>query len=79
MEILVVGSGCEKCGKLYEQTLEAVKELQLDADVRKVEDLVEIVKLGVMSVPALLVDGKVLAAGQPLSQKRVVQLLGQYR
>lgn len=75
MEILVVGSGCEKCGKVYEETLAAVKELNLTADVRKVEDLVEIVKLGVMSVPALLVDGKVLAAGQTLNKKRIMQLL----
>ncbi len=75
MEILIVGSGCEKCGKTYQAALEAVKELNLTADVRKVEDLVEIVRLGVMSVPALIVDGKVLAAGQTLSKKRVMQLL----
>lgn len=75
MEILVVGSGCEKCGKTYQAVLEAVEELNLTADVRKVEDLVEIVRLGVMSVPALIVDGKVLAAGRTLSKKHVMQLL----
>lgn len=79
MEILVVGSGCEKCGKVYNETLEAVRELNLTANVRKVEDLVEIVKLGVMSAPALIVDGKLLAAGQPLSKKRVIQLLEKNR
>lgn len=39
MEILVVGAGCASCDKVYADTREAVKELGLAAEVRKVEDL----------------------------------------
>lgn len=75
MEIKVIGAGCPDCGALYDHTLEAVKRLGLDAKVEKVDDLVEMVKLGVMQVPALMVDGKVVAAGQVLSVDKVCKLL----
>ena len=50
MKIQVIGAGCETCDKLYEHVREAVAETGCDAEVEKVEDLLEIVKLGVMSV-----------------------------
>ena len=75
MEILVIGGGCPDCDKLYHETLAAVAELGLDAQVGKVEDLVEMVKLGIMSVPALMVDGKVVSAGRALSRDKVKKLL----
>ena len=75
MEILVVGAGCASCDKVYEDTREAVKELGLAAEVRKVEDLVEMVQMGIMTVPALVVDGKVLSAGRTLNKKQVKALL----
>ena len=75
MDIKIIGGGCDSCGHLYETTCAAVAELGLDAQVGRVEDLVEIVKLGVMSVPALMVDGKVLSAGRDLSKEKVKKLL----
>lgn len=75
MEILVIGGGCSDCDKLYDATVAAVAELGLDVPVGKVEDLVEMVKLGVMSVPALMVDGKLLSAGRVLSTEKVKKLL----
>lgn len=75
MEIKVIGAGCDSCGALYDHTVEAVNRLGLDAKVEKVDDLVEIVKLGVMQVPALMVDGKVRAAGQVLSTDKICKLL----
>lgn len=75
MEIKVIGAGCDSCGALYDHTVEAVERLGLDTQVEKVDDLVEMVKLGVMQVPALMVDRKVLAAGQVLSTDKICKLL----
>ncbi len=67
MEIKIVGTGCDKCDTLYANTLTATKELGVEADVIKVEDLMQIVMMGIMTVPALVVDGKVVFAGASLS------------
>lgn len=75
MEILVIGGGCSDCDRLYEEVTAAVAELKLNASIGKVTDLVEMVKLGVMSVPALMVDGKLLSAGRVLSKEKVKKLL----
>lgn len=75
MEIKVIGTGCDNCAKLYENTSEAVKELGIDATIEKVEDLIEIVKLGVMSVPSLMVDGKLLVNGKVVSKTKLLKLL----
>ncbi len=75
MNIKVIGMGCEKCDTLYANTLRAVSRLGLEAEVEKVEDLVEIVRLGVLSAPSLMVDGKVLSAGAVLDTDAVAALL----
>lgn len=75
MELLVIGGGCPDCDRLFDHVTQAVSELGLDAQVRKVEDLVEIVHLGVMSVPALMVDGTLVSAGRTLSKEKVKSLL----
>ena len=75
MEIKVLGAGCENCGNLYDNVVQAVEELGLDADVEKVEDLVEIVKLGVLSAPALMVDGKLLVSGRVPKAKELKKIL----
>lgn len=76
MEIKVIGTGCPECDALYAHTLEAVDRLGLEAQVEKVEDLVEMVKLGVMQVPALMADGTLLSAGQVLSVEKICNQLG---
>ena len=64
MDIKVIGTGCEKCGKLYENVLEALQELGIEEKVERVDDLLEIVKLGVMTAPSLMVDGKLVVSGR---------------
>lgn len=64
MEIKVLGTGCPKCKTLEKYTREAVAELGIDAVVTKVENILEIMKYGVMSTPALVVDEKVVIAGK---------------
>ncbi len=75
MNIKVIGSGCETCGKLYDDVADVVDEMGLMAEIEKVEDLIEIVKLGVMSAPALMVDGKLVAAGKPLKKAEIKKFL----
>jgi small redox-active disulfide protein 2 len=64
LKIQVLGSGCQKCEKLLQVTEQAVTELGLGADIIKVTDLREIMELGVMMTPALVVDGKVKVSGR---------------
>jgi small redox-active disulfide protein 2 len=75
MKIQVLGTGCAKCKQLTANAKKAVAALGLAAVVEKVENLREIVKLGVMTTPALIVDGKVRAAGKVLSAEAVMDLL----
>lgn len=63
-KLQILGTGCPKCKKLYEATQQAVKELGIEAEVTKVEDINEIMKFNVMMTPALAVDGAVKAAGR---------------
>jgi small redox-active disulfide protein 2 len=64
MEIKVLGTGCAKCGMLEDVARQAVAELGLDATVEKVSELADIMAFGVMSTPALVVDGQVRLAGR---------------
>lgn len=75
MEIKVIGTGCEKCGKLYENTLEAVKSAGVEVTIERVEDLMDIVRLGVMSSPALMIDGKLVVAGRIAKVDEIRKLL----
>ncbi|HEX7583156.1 MAG TPA: thioredoxin family protein [Prolixibacteraceae bacterium] len=75
MEIKVLGTGCARCKSLEKATLQAVSESGIDATVTKVEDFLEIMKLGVMTTPALVVDGKVLVKGQVPSVAEISQML----
>lgn len=75
MEIKVLGTGCAKCKTLENHTKEAVQQLALNAEVLKVEDIVEIMKFGVMTTPALVVDGKVVMKGKVPSVAEIKELL----
>ncbi|NLW33054.1 MAG: thioredoxin family protein [Fibrobacter sp.] len=63
-KIQVLGTGCPKCKKLYETALQAVTEASIEAEVIKVEDINEIMKMGVMMTPALAIDGEVRISGR---------------
>lgn len=73
MEIKVLGTGCAGCRALYETVEQVVKELGLEAVVLKEEDLMKIMEYNVMTLPALVIDGKVVAKGK-LSAKEVKEV-----
>ena len=63
-KIQILGTGCPKCKKLAEVANEAAKELALDYELEKVTEIDQILSFGVMSTPALAVDGVVKVAGR---------------
>ena len=78
MDIKVIGAGCENCGRLYDNLLEALREMKTEARVDRVDDLLEIVKLGVMTAPSLMVDGKLVVSGRVAKKDELVRLLKKY-
>ena len=79
MDIKVIGTGYPDCSRLYENTRRAVERLGLDASVEKVEDLMDIVRLGVMSAPSLMVDGKLVLSGRVAGVDQIAALLSAVR
>lgn len=75
MEIKVLGTGCKKCKSLEQATRQAIEELNLDANVEKVEDIAEIMQFGVMTTPALVVDGEVVLSGKVPKISELKELL----
>ena len=77
MEITVLGTGCAGCKALYETTQQASFELGCDAVLIKEEDLLKIMEYNVLSLPALVIDGKIVSAGKRLSLAEVKELITQ--
>lgn len=75
MEIKVLGTGCTKCKNLEKLTQEAVEMAGITANITKVEDIMEIMKYGIMATPALVIDGKVVVKGRVPSKDEIVSLL----
>jgi small redox-active disulfide protein 2 len=75
MDIKVLGTGCPKCKALEKATREAVAETGVDAQVSKVEDIVEIMNYGVMTTPAIVIDGKVVMKGRVPSVEEIKSLI----
>ena len=63
MKIEILGTGCPKCKKLDENARKAVAELGKEAEIVKVTEIDKIISYGVMSTPALVVDGEVKSYG----------------
>ena len=75
MEIKILGPGCAKCKTLDKLTHEVVEKNGIKATIIKVEDIMEIIKYGVMSTPALVIDEKVVLKGRVPSSDELKQLL----
>ncbi len=76
MKLEILGSGCANCQKLMAITEAAVRDLGIeDAELVKVEDFPKIMAYGVMSTPALAIDGKLVMSGKVPSQAEVSSLI----
>jgi len=75
MKIEVLGTGCSKCKTLYENMQKALEESGKEAEVVKVEDIPSIMKYGVMSTPALVVNGQVKFSGKLASVAEIMGML----
>jgi len=75
MKIQILGMGCPKCRKLYESAEQAAKELGLEYEMEKIDDIDTIVEMGVMMTPALAIDGEVKLVGRIPTVENLKELL----
>ena len=75
MKIKVLGTGCAKCKSLEQSTRNALQELDISADLEKVEDIVKIMSYGVMQTPALVINEKIVISGRVPSVNEIKEIL----
>lgn len=75
VKVEILGSGCKKCYQLEENARIAIASLGMEAEVIHVTDIAEIVKRGVLSTPALAINGQVVSKGKVLSPVQIQPLL----
>lgn len=75
MKVEVLGTGCTKCQAMFELAKKAVASKGLFAQVEKVEDMNVIMNYGVMSTPALVINGVVKSTGKALSEEEIVAFI----
>ena len=75
MKIQILGTGCPKCKKLAEQAEAAAKALQRDFELEKITDIRQIIAFGVMTTPALAIDGEVKLVGMVPSVEDLKKML----
>ncbi len=73
--VKVLGSGCAKCNQLEAATKTALEQLGMDTTIDHVTDFKQIASYGVMTTPALVIDGKVVSYGKVLKTEEVVKIL----
>ena len=74
-KVKILGAGCSKCNELEVHTTEAMKQLGMQPDIEHITDFVQIASYGVMTTPALVIDGKVVSLGKVLSVEEIKELL----
>lgn len=77
--VKVLGSGCAKCNALEDAVRAALRELGMEEEVGHVTDFSQIAAYGVMSTPALVVDGKAVSCGKVLTKDEAAALIQRIR
>lgn len=77
--VKVLGSGCAKCNQLEAATKAALEQLGMDTTIDHVTDFSQIAAYGVMTTPALVIDGKVVSYGKVLKTEEVIKILQKVR
>jgi small redox-active disulfide protein 2 len=75
MKIKILGTGCPNCQNLEKNTRQALSELKIKAEIEKVTDMEKIMSYGIMSLPAIVADEKVLSYGVVLPVEEIKKLL----
>jgi small redox-active disulfide protein 2 len=75
IEIEVLGTGCAKCKTTYNNALEAVKQLAIEANVVKIEDIEEMMKYNVLTTPVLMINEEMKIKGRVADVNEIKQLL----
>lgn len=75
MKIEVFGTGCPKCNMLEANVKKALKDLGVEAELSKVTDIEQMVDRGLMTTPALAIDGEVVVAGRVASVAELTELI----
>lgn len=76
MEIKVLGPGCSKCKTAYNAIEKVIRDNNLDVQLIKVDDIMEIMNYNILSTPAIVVDGEVKIKGRVPSEKEIKELFG---
>ena len=75
MKIEILGDGCTKCNVLKKNVLQAVSEVEVNAEVTSVMDPMRIASLEVLSLPQLVIDGQVVPSANKISVNAIKELL----
>lgn len=75
MTVKILGPGCSKCRKLEKKVRELVNKHQINAEVIKIEDLNEMLNLGIMMTPALVINEKLLCCGNIPKEEQILKWL----
>ncbi len=75
MEIKVLGTGCAKCKTTYNLLEKVIKDNNLDIQLVKVEDIVEIMSYNILATPAVVFDGVIKIKGRVPSEKEIKEIL----
>jgi small redox-active disulfide protein 2 len=79
LSVKVLGSGCAKCNELEANVRSALEQLGMDTTIEHVTDFGKIAQYGVMTTPAIVIDGKVVSYGKVLKVEEVVKILEKIR
>lgn len=74
-KVQILGTGCKKCQTLRANAEQAAHNAGVEIDLQKVEDIADIVAMGVASTPAIVIDGQVVSTGKLLSAKEIEKLI----
>lgn len=75
MEIIVLGTGCAKCKTTYDRVAKVLADTNNTATLKKEEDILEIVKYNIMSLPAVVVDGEIKIKGYVPTEEEIKQII----
>ena len=75
MKIQILGTGCDKCDKMMDRLGQLQKTGKYDFELEKVENLVDIMRFGVMTTPGLVIDGKLISQGKVYAPDKLEELI----